>query len=271
MEQRQNQTLSQRFQQYRASKAVLFWACAGSVIVATIVGFSWGGWVTGGSAAKMAEKSAAQARQELAAVVCVDRFMGAPDVGVQLTALKDIESPYAQGKFVEDGGWAIIVPASSPRITKRGLITARRPGCAPRSLRSARWPRPVKPPRSPASRPSRNRARDTTPRDLINRAVLAEGLTHAPLEAKVTRVDQAGHKDAVRPRLRAAAFDRREPVTRRAAARDAVPGRLGARRPEVAPESGTHRRKYRRARIVVEHILAPELAAPLTLMAARYG
>jgi hypothetical protein len=114
MQQDQNQTLSQRFQQYRASKAVLFWACAGSVLVATIVGFSWGGWVTGGSAAKMAEKSAAQARQELAAVVCVDRFMGAPDVGVQLTALKNIESPYAQGKFVEDGGWAIIVPASSP-------------------------------------------------------------------------------------------------------------------------------------------------------------
>ena len=114
MQQHQNQTLSQRFQQYRASKAVLFWACAGSALVATIVGFSWGGWVTGGTAAKMAEESAAQARQELAAVVCVDRFMGAPDVGVQLTALKDIESPYAQGKFVEDGGWAIIVPASSP-------------------------------------------------------------------------------------------------------------------------------------------------------------
>ena len=118
MQQGQNQTLSQRFQQYQASKAVLFWACAGSVIVATIVGFSWGGWVTGGSARKMAEKSAAQARQELAAVVCVDRFMAAPDVGVQLTALKDIESPYAQGKFVEDGGWAIIVPASSPTDCK---------------------------------------------------------------------------------------------------------------------------------------------------------
>ena len=145
MEQRQNQTLSQRFQQYRASKAVLFWACAGSVLVATIVGFSWGGWVTGGSAAKMAEKSAAQARQELAAVVCVDRFMAAPDVGVQLTALKDIESPYAQGKFVEDGGWAIIVPAGSPPTARRALMTARRPGCAPRSLRSVRCPRPRKP------------------------------------------------------------------------------------------------------------------------------
>jgi hypothetical protein len=45
-------------------------------------------------------------------VVCVDRFMAAPDVGDQLTALQEIESSYAQTKFVEEGGWAIIVPAS---------------------------------------------------------------------------------------------------------------------------------------------------------------
>jgi hypothetical protein len=114
MQQGQKQTLSQRFEQYRASKTVLFWACAGSVIAATVVGFSWGGWVTGGSAREMAEDSAAQARQELAAVVCVDRFMAAPDAGVQLTALKEMTTSRAQGKFVEDGGWAIIVPASSP-------------------------------------------------------------------------------------------------------------------------------------------------------------
>jgi hypothetical protein len=108
-----HQNISQRFKEYQASKTVLFWACAGSVIAATIVGFSWGGWVTGGSAQEMAEDSAAQARQELAAVVCVDRFMAAPDAGVQLSALQEIESSYAQSKFVEEGGWALIVPASN--------------------------------------------------------------------------------------------------------------------------------------------------------------
>ncbi len=92
---------------------MLFWACAGSVVVATIVGFSWGGWVTGGSARDMAEDAAAQARLEMAAVVCVDRFMAAPDAGAQLTALKAISSARAQGKFVEDGSWAIILPVSS--------------------------------------------------------------------------------------------------------------------------------------------------------------
>jgi hypothetical protein len=113
MQRGQKRTLSQRFDDYQASKTVLFWACAGSVIAAMIVGFSWGGWVTGGSAQEMAEDSAAQARQELAAVVCVDRFMAAPDAGVQLTALREMDGPRAQGKFVQDGGWAIIVPASS--------------------------------------------------------------------------------------------------------------------------------------------------------------
>ena len=69
MQQHQNRSRLQRFDQFQASKTVLFWACAGSVIAATVVGFSWGGWVTGGSAREMAEESATQARQELAAVV----------------------------------------------------------------------------------------------------------------------------------------------------------------------------------------------------------
>ena len=144
MRQDQNQTLSQRFGQYRASKAVLFWACAGSVIVATIVGFSWGGWVTGGSAREMAEESAAQARQELAAVVCVDRFMAAPDAGVQLTALQEITSSYAQSKFVADGGWAIIVPASSPTDYKTRTDDSKAAGLCAAELAKREMPTPGK-------------------------------------------------------------------------------------------------------------------------------
>jgi pimeloyl-ACP methyl ester carboxylesterase len=144
MRQDQNQTLSQRFQQYRASKAVLFWACAGSVVVATIVGFSWGGWVTGGTAQEMAEDSAAQARQQLAAVVCVDRFMAAPDAGVQLTALQEIERPYEQSKFVADGGWAIMVPASSPTDYKTRTDDSKAAGLCAAELAKREMPAPEK-------------------------------------------------------------------------------------------------------------------------------
>jgi thioesterase domain-containing protein len=121
MQKYQRQSLSQRFQQYRASKTALFWSCAGSVVVATIVGFSWGGWVTGGSAQEMAEDAAAQGRQEVAAVVCVDRFMAAPDAGVQLTALQEMTSSYARGRFVQDGGWASMSESSTDNRKAAGL------------------------------------------------------------------------------------------------------------------------------------------------------
>lgn len=108
MQDSQKQTLKGRFDHYQASKAVLFWGCAGSVILALAVGFTWGGWVTGGTAQEMAEKAGAQGRQEVAAVVCVDRFMAAADAGVQLAALKEITSSYQRDKFVQSGGWAVM-------------------------------------------------------------------------------------------------------------------------------------------------------------------
>jgi hypothetical protein len=123
MEKRNNGSRLQSFKQYQASKTVLFWACAGSVVAATVVGFSWGGWTTGGSAQDMADKAAASARQEVAAIVCVDRFMGAPDAGVQLTALQDMTSSYAQGRFVQDGGWAIMTVDNSAASSRSASST----------------------------------------------------------------------------------------------------------------------------------------------------
>jgi len=72
-----------------------------------IVGFTWGGWTTGGSAREMAKDAAAGARDQLASAVCVERFMGAPDAGAQLAALKDLSS-YRRSSFVRDGSWAVM-------------------------------------------------------------------------------------------------------------------------------------------------------------------
>jgi len=85
-------------------------------------------------------------------------------------------------------------------------------------------------------------------------------------------VDPVGHEDAVRPRLRAATFDRREPVARRAAALEAL-FRTDSQRAasRLRGNLALTAESYLRARIVVEHVLAPELAAPLTLLAARHA
>ncbi len=85
-------------------------------------------------------------------------------------------------------------------------------------------------------------------------------------------LDQAGGGNAARPRLRAAALDPREPVTRRAAALEALFRADWARSaPRWHRNLAFTAESYQRARIVVEHVLAPELAAPLTLLAARYA
>jgi hypothetical protein len=103
-------TLAERFSRYKASKAVLFWACAATAVATIVIGFAWGGWTTGGTAQTMADEAAAKARQQMAAVVCVDRFMAASDAGLQLAQLKSIEGVSARGKFIEDSGWASILP-----------------------------------------------------------------------------------------------------------------------------------------------------------------
>jgi hypothetical protein len=100
--------ISERFQEYHPSKTALFWSCAGCVVATMIVGFTWGGWVTGGSAEEMVADAADQARAEIAAAVCVEKFMRQADAGVQLTSLKEITSSWRREDFVEEGGWAMV-------------------------------------------------------------------------------------------------------------------------------------------------------------------
>jgi hypothetical protein len=112
MEERQRQALGQRWEQYRPSKSVLFWSCAATAIATVVIGFSWGGWVTGSTAREMAEASAQDAHRELAAAVCADRFANAPEARAHLAELKEITSSYQRSKYIEDGGWAIMPGAS---------------------------------------------------------------------------------------------------------------------------------------------------------------
>jgi hypothetical protein len=106
MADQQKRSFQQRWDELQPSKTMLFWSCAGSVAVALVVGFTWGGWVTGGSALKMAGAAGDTSRYELASVICVERFLAAPDAQAQLTELKAIGSSYRQRQFIEAGGWA---------------------------------------------------------------------------------------------------------------------------------------------------------------------
>jgi hypothetical protein len=93
-------------------KALLIGAVLGAVVLA-IVGFKWGGWVTGGAAEKESAARADSAVTVALAPMCIDTFKRAPDAAAQLTSLQKL-SAYQQGDFVEKGGWATPVGSKDP-------------------------------------------------------------------------------------------------------------------------------------------------------------
>lgn len=93
-------------------KPGLLGAAAGAVALA-IVGFSWGGWVTGATANEMA---ADQARQKVVAAlvpVCIAQSGQDPQVAKMLTELEDTSS-YKRTDMVMKTGWATMPGSSDP-------------------------------------------------------------------------------------------------------------------------------------------------------------
>ena len=96
------QQFGQRWETYRPTKALLVWSCAVGAIGVIVVGFTWGGWVTGGTARAMAQNAAVSAHDELVAVICVERFQNGRDAHGQLAALKELQG-WNRAAFIEKG------------------------------------------------------------------------------------------------------------------------------------------------------------------------
>ncbi len=114
----------QRWDEFRPSKTMWFWSCVSCVIATIIVGFWFGGWVTGGSARDMASDAADQARARLVADVCVERFSQSPDFGAQLASLKDTSS-YQRDDIIEEGGWVTLAGMEKPLADAADLCAER--------------------------------------------------------------------------------------------------------------------------------------------------
>ncbi len=105
--------MGEKWSAYQPSKTVWFWSCIGAVVLTMIVGFTWGGWVTGGTATENAEAAGEQAAAQLAANICVHRFLEAPDAQAQLAELKKADS-WKRDSFVEKGGWVTFAEMKEP-------------------------------------------------------------------------------------------------------------------------------------------------------------
>lgn len=94
-----NQTLSQRFDEYQASKTRWFWSVVCAAVLKMIVGFTAGGWTTARTASEMAKTSAIKARAELVANLGVEKFITASNASENLAKLKG-PSSYQGDSFI---------------------------------------------------------------------------------------------------------------------------------------------------------------------------
>jgi hypothetical protein len=81
------------------------WGAAGGAVFLAIVGFAWGGWVTGATARDLADKNADTAVVSVLAPICAQQFRAATDAGAKLVELDKLGT-FEQTKFIEAGGWA---------------------------------------------------------------------------------------------------------------------------------------------------------------------
>ena len=85
----------------------LLQGAAVGAIATLVAGFYWGGWVTGGTAKDMVQRSSTTAVVAALSPICVDKFQHSAEAAVNLVELKKV-STYQQSTFIEKGGWATL-------------------------------------------------------------------------------------------------------------------------------------------------------------------
>ena len=113
MEQKKKISFKKWWSEARPTKTAVFWSWIGSIILTMIIGFAWGGWVTGSTAQKLAKDMADDAVVERLAPICVAQFNQDPGKAAKLEELKEASS-YQRRTFVQDQGWATMPGEEDP-------------------------------------------------------------------------------------------------------------------------------------------------------------
>ena len=76
------------------------WGLICGAVIAMIIGFWWGGWLTRGTAQKMTDEAVLASQ----AAICVAQFMKQPSHEEKLKEFEKVES-WKRSEFIEKGGW----------------------------------------------------------------------------------------------------------------------------------------------------------------------
>jgi hypothetical protein len=107
-------TFRQRWGKLKLKKSVVFWIAVAAVLITLFLGFTRGGWTTGGNAAHMADLSAASAVVERLTPICVAQFGADPHQALKLAELQAITSSSKRITYVKEQGWATMPGETDP-------------------------------------------------------------------------------------------------------------------------------------------------------------
>jgi len=96
------------------------WGAIGGAVAAMIIGFSWGGWVTGGTVGRMETASAEAAIVQAFTPLCVAKAELQPD---QLPLLKATDT-WGRDDFVVKAGWVANVSEKHRTAVARACAVA---------------------------------------------------------------------------------------------------------------------------------------------------
>jgi alpha/beta superfamily hydrolase len=95
------------------SRTRLLQGIAVGAVASVVIGFSWGGWMTGSSANKLAAERADTAVVAALTPICVEKFLQNSDAKANLAVLQKISTSWEQGDYLQKGGWATQPGATS--------------------------------------------------------------------------------------------------------------------------------------------------------------
>ena len=89
------------------------WGAVGGAVLCAVVGFSWGGWVTGRTAHQEAAESAHDARVAALAPICAQRFRGQSDAAARIAQLAAANS-WDRADVVIKSGFVVMPGSKEP-------------------------------------------------------------------------------------------------------------------------------------------------------------
>ena len=102
------------WKQAQPTKRVAFWIAVGAVLLTIYFGFAQAGWVTGGTALRMAERSSDDVLIARLASICVAQFEQDPDRDQKQVEMMEFSTITQRAIFVRDQGWATMPGESEP-------------------------------------------------------------------------------------------------------------------------------------------------------------